>query len=112
MKVGERLYFARDNDGKVVEVTQVERGLGCHCICLGCGGRLVAKQGTKVVWHFAHDQPTGSQSCGETALHLAAKAALRSTPSLWLPSDSWRLEGLQDMLGRGLPVNEIGRAHV
>ena len=108
MKVTERVFFARGNDGKVVEVKQVERGLACQCICLGCGGRLVAKQGTKVVWHFAHEQPSEGLSCGESALHLAAKAALQTLSSLWLPSATWRLESLHDILGREVPVNVVG----
>jgi hypothetical protein len=108
MKGTERVFFARGGDGQVVEVQHVERGLACDCTCLGCGGRLVAKQGTKVVWHFAHEQPSDGRSCGESALHLAAKDALKTVSRLWLPSATWSLESLYDSSGRELPVHVFG----
>lgn len=104
MKNPDRLYFARAQTGAVVQVKDVQRGLACQCTCLGCGGRLVAKQGTKVVWHFAHDQPADQRSCGETALHLAAKTVLLTLPAIWLPSAEWSLPSLRDSTGRELPV--------
>ena len=108
MKVADRVYFARNAAGQLVDVKQVSRGLACACICLGCGGPLVAKQGPKVVWHFAHAEPTEQRSCGESALHLAAKAALLSLSTIHLPSATLRLPSLQDSLGRELPVQAHG----
>jgi hypothetical protein len=104
MKNTDRLYFARAETGAVVQVQDVQRGLACQCTCLGCGGHLVAKQGSKVVWHFAHEQPADQRSCGETALHLAAKAVLLTLPAMWLPPAEWSLPSLHDSTGRELPV--------
>lgn len=39
-----------------VDVTQVQRGLNCDCICPSCFGDLIAKQGDNQEWHFAHRQ--------------------------------------------------------
>jgi hypothetical protein len=108
MKAPDRLYFARNEAGQVVDVNQVGRGLACACACLACGGPLVAKQGPKVVWHFAHAQPADQRSCGETALHLAAKAALLDLSTIQLPSVSWKLPSLHDSLGRELLVQARG----
>jgi len=108
MKGVDRVYFARNDEGQVVDVKQVGRGLACACTCLACGGPLVAKQGLKVAWHFAHAQPTEQRSCGETALHLAAKAALLELSALLLPSATWLLPSLYDSLGRELPVQAYG----
>ena len=112
MKNADRVYFARAETGAVVQVQDVQRGLACQCTCLGCGGRLVAKQGAKVVWHFAHDQPADQRSCGETALHLAAKAVLQSLPAIWLPPAEWSLPSLRDSTGRELPVLAHGASQL
>lgn len=37
-----------------VGVDEVERGLKCNCICIGCGMNLVSKQGDSNVHHFSH----------------------------------------------------------
>lgn len=108
MKAADRLYFARNDAGQVVDVQQVSRGRACACACLACGGPLVAKQGSKVVWHFAHAQPADQRSCGETALHLAAKAALLALETIHLPGATWTLPSLRDGLGRELSVQVHG----
>lgn len=64
-----------------------------------------------MVWHFAHAEPAELRSCGETALHLAAKAALLELPAIQLPSVTWNLPSLRDSLGRELPVQAHGPKH-
>lgn len=108
MKAADRLHFARNGAGQVVDVQQVGRGLACACSCLACGGPLVAKQGSKVEWHFAHAEPADRRSCGETALHLAAKAALLALETIHLPGASWTLPSLRDSLGREVPAQAHG----
>lgn len=70
----------------------------------------MAKHGPKVVWHFAHVQPGDQRSCGETALHLAAKAALQELAAIQLPKATWHLPSLRDSLGRELSVQVHGPA--
>lgn len=40
---------------QLVDVQQVPSGKKCGCICPSCRAPLVARQGSKKVWHFAHD---------------------------------------------------------
>lgn len=40
---------------QLVDVQQVPSGKRCGCICPSCKAPLVARKGTKKVWHFAHD---------------------------------------------------------
>ena len=49
-----RFRFALRN-GKTIDVSDVESGLACNCICSACGHPLQAKKGKKNVHHFAHD---------------------------------------------------------
>lgn len=100
----DRVYFARNGGGQLVDVQQVSRGLACACRCVACGGPLVAKQGTKVTWHFAHAQPSHLRSCGETALHIAAKDALTRLATIEVPAASFSLPSLRDSVGRELTV--------
>ena len=64
---------------RLLEVGEVQRGLACGCVCPDplCGRQLVARQGPKVAWHFAHYGETASRSIGcggvESALHRFAK---------------------------------------
>jgi hypothetical protein len=40
--------------GKVVDISSVDAGLNCGCICPGCYTDVVAKKGDTNRWHFAH----------------------------------------------------------
>lgn len=40
--------------GQILDITEVERGTDCGCICPGCKTELVAKQGEVNLWHFSH----------------------------------------------------------
>ncbi len=52
-----RIPFAiRKSDHKFVEVSDVERGQQCGCICPSCNQSVIARQGNVNVWHFSHDQ--------------------------------------------------------
>lgn len=49
--------FGLKND-RYYDVSEVERGRSCGCICPSCKQNLVAKKGDpeKMVHHFAHDK--------------------------------------------------------
>lgn len=76
---------ARSASGIVVSIADVRRGLSSNCVCLCCGGLLVARQGDYRAWHFAH---VSDQVCsyGETRAHRFAKDVIEQHRSLWLPS--------------------------
>lgn len=77
-----KIPFGLDADGNYRNAHEVSRGLACDCVCPVCDLDLVAKQGTSVVWHFAHaSENTGhgtSVGCGESAIHKLAKKVLLS----------------------------------
>ena len=61
-----------DRNGDLVHVSQTTRGLACGCICIECGGRLIARKGQKTTHHFAHH--TSERRCdGESLLHSLGK---------------------------------------
>lgn len=72
-KLGWGLY----NDGDIKHIRNVERGLKCNCKCPDCGTSLIANQGSVKAWHFSHSTKINCK--GESALHLAAKQAIRTT---------------------------------
>lgn len=72
-------------NGVVVHVDEVENGLACGCLCPSCGERLVAKQGSEIAHHFAHEGGNDCKGGVQTALHLAAKAILLREKRMILP---------------------------
>lgn len=79
-------------DGQLLHVDEVERGLECGCVCAGCKGPLVARQGAQNIHHFAHASGAGCEGAYETALHLAAKAILEEEMHIVLPPVTTKLE--------------------
>lgn len=69
-------------DGTLRPISAVNRGLTCDCRCPGCGRRLVAKKGTEVAHHFAHEADAECTSGYETVAHLLAKQII--TESGWI----------------------------
>jgi hypothetical protein len=67
-----QLAFGRRADGRISHVSNVDRGLKSKCFCPACSERLIARQGKKKAWHFAH-------SDGH-----ACRDALSATLASWL----------------------------
>ena len=44
-----------ESEDRLVDVHQVQSGKLCGCICPSCKAPLVARKGSKKIWHFAHD---------------------------------------------------------
>lgn len=72
-------------DGERADVKDVANGLLCRCLCYECGQPVLAKQGPKVRWHFAHHAPTNCRPTPESELHFFAKTLLAKKLSLWIP---------------------------
>ena len=74
-------------DSRLFEPLAVEPGIGCNCICPGCGAKLVAKHSPsgKVRPHFSHASETACNGGLESALHLAAKQFIEARHELYLP---------------------------
>lgn len=73
-------------NGILYEVSQVERGKACNCICPSCKKPLIAKKGDERKKHFTHDSNHSCETGKETAIHLAAKQIISETKMVYLPS--------------------------
>ena len=75
--------------------TEVKRGKKADVKCIACGKPLISRQGESRVWHFAHQSTASTATCGESALHIAAKSVLQESVGkhLRLPSP-WPLSKL------------------
>ena len=68
------LIYAISNDGRLVNVDEVQTGQDCNCICPACKEPLVAKnKGLVRVHHFAHQSGSECDLAYESMLHLLAK---------------------------------------
>lgn len=88
--------------GKVINIDKLsenERGLACQCVCIECGGKLVAKMGQFKVAHFAHFEEVNSQRCEESALHRLGKMVLMELKQFNLPNFPYEDEVKTDSLG-------------
>lgn len=66
-------------EGVLVDVSAVESGLACGCVCPSCHRRLQANKGKIVSHYFSHDPSDEGRACesaAETAIHLMAKQLL------------------------------------
>lgn len=89
---GGQIFFGEKFDnGNIVHISTVDRGLACKCKCPECGDRLIAKKGKtgKQVHHFAHEANMDSRECyspGETALHKLAKEIIARRMQITIPA--------------------------
>ena len=79
-----QLPFGLQN-GKLVDISSVESGLACNCVCACCGQRLIAKKGEFNQHHFAHYNNAACEGAVETALHIYAKNILEKHKRIILP---------------------------
>lgn len=70
-------------------MSEVANGIGCNCVCLCCGAKLVAKnKGEERIAHFAHEgmTPGSGEHCAEGVIHKVAKEIIMAEKRLKLPS--------------------------
>lgn len=72
-------------DGQRADVKGVANGLKCNCVCFECEQPVIARQGQKVKWHFAHHAPTSCSPSPESELHFYAKSLLAERLWCWIP---------------------------
>ena len=105
------MYIALNENNKLVNIEQVERGLACQCTCFECGEAVIARKGEIKEHHFAH--ASNKVSCTinpESVLHKYAKEVIVESMGLMLPalpdSDSeaawWTFEKLLPEFSLGL----------
>ncbi len=89
-------------DGKYYDVSEVERGRACGCICPSCKQVLVAKKGDpeKMAHHFAHDKKAQEDQdekieCDYSfcvVARLVIKQSLRELTTFDISSPEWKIE--------------------
>jgi len=81
-----KFSWALNTEGKLVHISQVERGRASNCFCPYCKAPLVAKKGSVKAHHFAHSNDSEDCKHGyESAVHLLAKAILKKSKTIALP---------------------------
>lgn len=83
-----RIPYAFRN-GAVVHITDVASGLACKCVCLNCGGQLIARKGIVREEHFAHRSGLECAGVAEGVLHRLAKEILCSLSLFEVPEYVW-----------------------
>jgi hypothetical protein len=84
-----QLFAALDPAGAIKFATEVPRGSACGCFCPVCSSPLVAKQGEKLEWHFAHEAGQERPDCLVGALNLLHRIGseiLREAGEIHLPA--------------------------
>lgn len=79
---------ALDETDNIISIDNVDNGKACNCHCIVCQTPLIARQGKKRSWHFAHDTSSGDVECawsGETELHLRVKEYLSTANQILVP---------------------------
>lgn len=85
-------FARRKSDEALVDTSEVPRGKACSCICPSCLSPLIARKGTKKVWHFAHTARANGDRTEElcefswaVSVRLMARQLLPSLGALCLP---------------------------
>lgn len=94
-------------DGRLLHISEVDRGLACNCICPSCSHPLVARKGDHTVHHFAHHKGKECEHGFETALHIATKEILERNKKIIVPrvevdffyyNRSWLISGEREII--------------
>lgn len=84
--------YALRADGSLIHIQALnndEFGIKCNCFCPECGGKLVARRGTKRIPHFAHlnGDVNVCKCCGgfESSLHKLVKDVMQKGCTISFP---------------------------
>lgn len=84
MHVPQNTAYAKHN-GILIHVSEASRGASCGCVCVVCGGFLIAKKGRLRTHHFAHFKETNCIGAAETILHMLSKELIQEMGSIVIP---------------------------
>jgi len=92
--------------GKLLDISEVERGIKCNCICPSCDTPLVARQ-ANITWHFAHGSrkvyKKTKQKCDYSffvSIRMMARQVIGSEISLKVPSYTETIKQINKSTGR------------
>lgn len=77
--------YGLNSDDRLVEITEVERGLACNCVCPACRNPLEAHKGAIRDSYFSHYRGSDCLKGYESALHIMAKEILAFEKIILLP---------------------------
>lgn len=81
------MFVAFNLENKLVNITDVERGLACQCTCFTCGEEVIARKGEINEHHFAHT--SNKDSCvinTESLIHKYGKQVILDNLYVHLPT--------------------------
>lgn len=91
------MTIAVDANGRVVSISEVERGLGCGCRCIECDESVIARKGQQRMHHFSHaSQKVPCEVMPESFLHRYAKQVVKENLGLQLPPQTGHLPDSED----------------
>lgn len=76
-------------NGKIVSIDEVDKGLACNCICPKCKSKLIARHGLKREHHFAHYKSEDCGWHGESVIHKLSKEIIAKHKYFKVPSLYW-----------------------
>lgn len=83
-------YALSSVTGRLVHISEVQRGLACDCICPMCRQPMLANQGEKNQHYFSHERKAGNkynaEVCREVTMHRVAEQILMDRKNVMLPS--------------------------
>lgn len=84
MHVPQNTAYAKHN-GILIHISEASRGASCGCVCVVCGGALIAKKGQHRTHHFSHFKEVNCIGAAETILHLLSKELIQEMGSIVIP---------------------------
>lgn len=91
-----KIPFGMLPSGQLVDISTVERGLKCGCLCPGCRSPLVARQGEINIHHFAHYAVPACQEGLEVAITMGLLQTLNEVKQIHLPPLAFRGKFIRD----------------
>ena len=80
-----KLTYGKNQEGRLVHIEDVPRGLECNCVCPECGVKLIARKGKKNQKHFAHANGADCAEARMTALHMLAQQIIQEEKKIRKP---------------------------
>jgi hypothetical protein len=78
-------YALHASSGRIIHISEAERGLKCHCRCIECGAELEAVKGDIRDHHFRHAEDKACGGGQETAIHILAKQIIADNTEIIIP---------------------------
>ena len=80
-----KLTYGLDENHTLIHVDKARKGKECKCTCPHCDVKLVARQGDRNRWHFAHDNGADCGKARMTALHMLAQQIIQEEKKIRTP---------------------------